>query len=900
MTNNTHQEKDLLTATTRIALAAFLHDMGKLAERARIEIPVEKLEINKQLYCPHRKKFVDDKGFFSHVHAAYTAVALDELEKYFPDLKGDDMYPFASWKSHDADESLINAAAKHHKPETCLQWIIATADRVASGFERDEFEEYNVAEEGTSTGKSHYTARQLTLFEQINISDEKHKTKKNDIHWRYPLKALSVKSIFPVKASNYEHNDKIKAQNEYRQLWDKFIEELPKIPTSHQNNLSLWLDHFETLWGVFTQAIPSATAFNVKPEVSLYDHSRTTASIATSLWRYHEEMESINEQTKQSMQSREDWDTEKLLLIQGDCYGIQDFIFSHGGESKKQAAKLLRGRSFYVSLMTECAALKILDELNLPSTSQVINAAGKFLIVAPNTKATIDVIAKVQLEIDQWFLKHTWGQSGIGIVSQPASCNDFIKRKGQAISPFNVLMAKLFAQLDKAKYQRLQLCDHQQTIFNDFLDNFDNEKGVCQCDGISPAQVNISRPGETPVYVSQLAKDQIEIGSRMTKYKRILVTRHSLHHQTLETPIFGYHISFTKDEEITGKFGELARTGELLRAWDFSLPENETEILWQGYARRSINAYMPKFDDVSLTESMSEKYNEVEEDVNLGEFKTLNHIACEDKVFNENSQWQGISGLTTLKGDVDNLGLIFHHGLEDQNFAKMAGLSRQLNSFFTIYLPWLCQSDNAYKNTYTVFAGGDDFFLIGPWFSQIKLAVKLKEAFTNFVAQNTDIHFSVGLSTTKPGIPIPAIAEMAENSLEDAKQHNPEKLENSPKNAVTCFGQTMFWDDFEILINKAERLNDIRDELGLSTGYVYGLLQLVDMAENVDKKPEDSIWHSYFSYRTYRMLQRNKKLTEQQRKTRHSELADEIASKGIELHKANYRVALFSHLYHRR
>ena len=43
----------------------------------------------------------------------------------------------------EATDSLINAAAAHHKPDTFLQWVVATADRVASGFEREEFDQYN-------------------------------------------------------------------------------------------------------------------------------------------------------------------------------------------------------------------------------------------------------------------------------------------------------------------------------------------------------------------------------------------------------------------------------------------------------------------------------------------------------------------------------------------------------------------------------------------------------------------------------------------------------------------------------------------------------------------------------------------------------------------------------------
>ena len=44
---------ELLQASSRVALAAFLHDIGKFAERAKINIESQMLEDNKQRYCPH-------------------------------------------------------------------------------------------------------------------------------------------------------------------------------------------------------------------------------------------------------------------------------------------------------------------------------------------------------------------------------------------------------------------------------------------------------------------------------------------------------------------------------------------------------------------------------------------------------------------------------------------------------------------------------------------------------------------------------------------------------------------------------------------------------------------------------------------------------------------------------
>jgi CRISPR-associated protein Csm1 len=886
--------KPLLEQSSRIALAAFLHDLGKFAERAKIPVNQETLNANKQLYCPHRKKYTDDSGWFSHVHAAYTGLAMDLIEDYMPELTGADFAPFGSWKTKEADDSFINAAAMHHKPDTFLQWIIATADRVSSGFDREEFEAYNQADEGTATGKNHYTARQLPLFEQIRL-DSKAEQK---YAYRYPLKPLSPNSIFPVKAIECEGNDDKAAQKEYNDLWQGFTDALKLMPKSHRNNWSLWLDHFETLWGVYTQAIPSATAFNIRPDVSLYDHSRVAAALATALWRYHYELGRTDDEAAKSLKDQqESWTEDKFLLIQGDFFGIQDFIFASGGETNKRAAKLLRGRSFYVSLLSECAALKVLDVLDLPSTSQVINAAGKFMIVAPNTVATIEKLQQVQQELDSWFLEHSWGQAGVGLAWTKASCNDFCRGKAGKPSPYKQLIKKLFEQLEIIKNQRLNLCGDTLApiIFNDFLDSFDNDKGVCKIDGRSPASEQLDKD----TCISKLAWDQFKTGEWLTRYERILVTRQSLGMTSaLKIPVFSYHISFVENEDDRGKFGEQAKNGNLLRAWDFSLPKSAEQALWNGYARRTINAYVPLFDDKSQAEEALGKYKG-EEKLVLDEAKTFNHIACEDQTLQDNDQWQGISALSTLKGDVDNLGMIFQNGLSDDvSFSKTAALSRQINAFFTVYLPWLCKTE--YPNTYTVFAGGDDFFLVGPWLSQIKLAGKMRQAFQDYVTGNSEVHFSAGISTTKPGLPIGQMGEMSEIALEQAKAHNPKDEKPTPKNAVSCFNQPMFWDEFSALEIRRNRLQELSQEMSLSTGYVYGLLTLINMAEKVNEKPENAIWHSYFAYRTVRMLERNKQLDKDQRKRRQAELAEEIANAGIIKHGGNYRVALFCHLYQQR
>jgi CRISPR-associated protein Csm1 len=871
----------LLDSSSRVAFAALCHDLGKFAERAAPDVSKEKLDAHLNQYS----RFHKEGGYFSHRHAAYTALFMDEIEKTAPDLISGETFPFASRSqgNDDITDSLINAAAMHHKPETLLQWIIATADRMASGFEREKFDQYNDSEDKTDTGRNNFQARELTLFEQVHLEDNAVRITPASLKYRYFLKPLSPENLFPVLRDDYEPDKNEPAQKEYRVLWDEFLKALEKIPKSHRQQWPLWLDHFDTLWQTYTQAIPSATAFGIRPEVSLYDHSKATAAFAVALWRWHIAQKDLDNATAiQQHKDRADWDEDKFLLVQGDFFGIQDFIFADGSETNKNAAKLLRGRSFMVSLFTELAALKILEVCELPSTSQIINAAGKFLIVVPNTPEIQEKLSALRKEISQWFLKNFFGTAGIGIVGKKASCNDFISKN------FSELNKQLYELLDKAKLQRFNLTGDAPVVFSDV----DYSHGVCRYNARLPAD---DERGSSPI-----SRDQIFIGKALAHQDRLLVVKDDSALRkgsidVLETSFFGYRVGFTADQEVTGKFGELAASGDLLRCWDFSLPENMTDTLWNGYARRYINAYVPEIGD--LDNQTQEKYIGCEEEgVDVKAPKTFNHLACEDRKLDENGKWIGQVAIATLKGDVDNLGLIFQKGLgkEDMTFAKMAALSRQLNAFFAIWLPAYCKK--YYPNAYTVFAGGDDFFLIGPWRSTQNLASEMAKEFKRFVAENPEIHFSAGFAITKPGHPIHTLKEKAEDALEASKVYPQDsKLKN--KNAVTLFGETLSWKDWEQLSNLESRIEELAEKYKLSTGYVYGLLHLIDLATDKEN-PESAMWRSRFAYRTRRYVV--DKLPPEAREIAQNELAASFGEAGIANQKRNFRIPLFNYFYSKR
>lgn len=901
-----------LEASSRVALAAYLHDVGKFAERACLDMPAEQLAAYKNRYCPWQATHAGgSNGHHPHVHAAYTALAFDLVAKHSPVLFDGEMAPFVLSPVSDgvpgsqvhelATDSLVDVAASHHRPETFLQWVIATADRLASGFGQEAFVKYNAAKEENThnpTGRNQYQARMLSLLEQVELSGKPVSNDPKSLLWRYPLKALSAEAIFPQSREKCEPSKDEPAQKEYASLWQQFLKAIESIPSSHRKDWGLWLDHFDTAWLTFTHAIPTATASGTQPDVSLYDHSKTTAALAVALWRWHQSEGRTDAAAAERMKGCEDWDTEKILLIQGDFFGIQDFIFADGSQTRKDAARLLRGRSFQVSLFTELAALKVLDALALPPTSQITNAAGKFLIVAPNTAEARSQLEAVRKEINTWFLQHSFGLAGMGLVAKAACCNDFLDTKPS--HRFKALMDGLFADLERAKLQRFDLTGSSTAVFDVAY-----PQGVCVYNDRLPAD-RAEAAGQAS---AALSRDQIAIGKSLSLKDRLLVLRSTDALglggavERLEVPIFGYAVGFTGSEDASGKFGPLVTGGMLARCWDFSLPDSMGVTLWNGYARRYINAFVPRFSELDIQTQAKYKGLDDEvrmEDVLYGVGKTLNHIACEDRQpksekMDNPADWQGQVALMTLKGDVDNLGSIFQKGLQAPTFAKMAALSRQMNAFFAVYLPALCAAE--FQNTYTVFAGGDDFFLIGPWHSTQKLAARMAESFKSYVAENQAITFSAGMVMTKPGLPMHTLAAQAEEALEEAKSgHLPE---GQRKNAVLVFGERVRWGSEWTAVQSAhEQLERVRADYSLSTSYVYGLLHLIDLATDT-QNPEHAMWRSRFAYRTRRYVV--DKIKDPDRRTQaQKEISVTLGEQGINQLGTRYRIPLFNHFYRQR
>ncbi len=867
---------------TKIALAGLLHDIGKFAEDGMYASP-DFINSNEGLYQP------TFNGQPTHRHAVYTAAFIDHIEKLLPR-----QFNKAGWG---LDDPFINLAAGHHKPGTPLQWIVAIADRISSGWDRNNFDrEYNHA----IAWQDYRKTRLLPIFESLLRDDRRDRL---DYGYRYSLKEITPQSIFPLLKQEAEPEGDEEAREEYKKLFNEFVFALEKL-YHKEANIELWFEHLDSLLLIYTSMIPAARAGKVTPNVSLYDHLRGVSALAAALYLYHRDVGAM------TIEAIRDYDPQKFLLIGGDFYGIQDFIFSDSGEAGKSRAKILRGRSFAVSLYCELAADMLCRTIGLPSTSLVLNVAGKFTLIAPNTKAVRESVRDVESKINKWLIGIAFGESTIGISSLEASPEDFVSGK------FLALWDRLVEKMAERKFRKFSLDEFSGAV-EGYLDGFQNDlkPPLCPYCGIRPSHREANQGREDDKALCRICRDHIFLGTNLVKKGRIAITAKDAviydADNKLLAPIFDeYQIAF-----IGGGLSELAVSGKLYKYWDIAI--EASGLLSKEVTPRFLAGYVPVFreddrqdDRILIGKKSDVKKEQLIEDIREGKQKSFEHIAAKamNVVYKDgNIDYCGIQSLGVLKADVDQLGLLMACGLGDEEFtlSRLATLSRQLHFFFTVYLPHLLKTNPQFRDVYTVFAGGDDLFLIGPWNRMIDLVEWLRERFAEYTCRNEHIHFSAGISLQKPNTPLSKLAKDAEEALERAKAGNFNQGERG--NCITIFGETATWEEFTKLRKIRGHLQKWLEKHLINSAMLFRLNAFIGMANLEDEVRKEAVvaledmeclkWRAYFKYATERNIGRHLKDEREKRKAK-EEFGE--AAKWLGDYGGRLRIALWDVIYNNR
>jgi CRISPR-associated protein Csm1 len=849
----------------KIVLSALLHDIGKVYQRTGQQLPEEYITGNRGIYQP----FIN--GHYTHKHVLYTAKFIEDFKDYIPSL---------FLQEEKAEYSLINLSAKHHKPETPWEWIIHQADRLSSGFERRNLDEEIKFEKGETSANIPL----LTIFEDLSLSDTWKKDKLENYRFAYKLDVLSPESIFSVERTNG-----LATQEKYYEIWLSFIESFKEI-SNLKERPDIWFEALNTLMLKYFIFIPSATVgagtiysfVKILSDISLYDHSYFTASLASTLYLYHKNTDSLTEQSIKKLNES------KFLFIEGNFYGIQKFIFASGGETRKWAAKILRGRSFMVSMYSELVADYIMRQLGLPFVNLLYSAAGKFLIIAPNLSKVKEKLRDIENEINDRLYQYYYGETSIGLTYIEAKPEDLYE------DGYSQLLKRLGKKSEEKKYQKFNLFQFGGAI-EDYLSKF-SKIGVCKLCGKRPAEGNeiFERENEKEeIPVCSICRDQKRIGEALVKNKFILI--YGIENREINTrfvntvPILNKYYAKFEDKSSVCK-RELANKN-LVTIWDIALPASSDDQKKVIFAKKFINAYVPLVVDNESKIPLS--------------FEELANLSLKKK----NGTTTGIEALGVVKADVDNLGSIFLKGLppSKRTFTRYLALSRMLNLFFAFYLPYLCQTK--FKNIYNVFCGGDDLFVVGPWEESYNFILKVRQEFEKYVCCNKDVTLSAGYLLTKPNIPVIELAERTEYFLSLAKK--------AGRNRLFIFKTDIVWDNIPTLEEWKRKLIDLcrEDKEILSKSFLYKLNDIIEMVakekELISTANSRSIkgiplndlkcllWRSLLYYFTVRNFDKKRRLDNQIRQKELEEFLREIKD-ALENYGEAFRLPLWQILYSTR
>ena len=761
-----------------VSVAGLLHDIGKFGQRAE-------MELKKDSYKSYDYKY--------H-HARYTAQILNEL-------------------AFNLGDELSDASAMHHNPKDDLSWIIASADRMASGFEREDFDKYNA-----NFNKEDFKKQRLW-----HLFDEKKK---------FAIDTLNPNSIYPVG----QNEDNV---NEYKKLWDSFIGDLKKIKKKATSSIDRFT--IDYILKKYTSFIPSSTTFKlkdytpVKANIPLYDHLRATAIFSSVIYKLYEKGNKniINYYKGESS----DIEQKDMLLINGDFFGIQNFIFD--GVSASKASKILRAKSAYIQILTKIIAFYIVDELELSYNSIISTNAGKFEILGVNDKESIDKLHKIQKELNDFFIKEYFGETGIGISFVECSLADFIE-KGR----YENLRDRLANEVEKTKFKKFDLTSKEPVL--EYDEGITNQNLCKYCN---------KRKKEDDKDSCKICTLFIKIGEKLAKSNFFSISKGSG-----QDKIFGeYRINFSNEVE---------RVDNAIALYDIT---NDKEF--KGYAKWELSSYVAK--------------NETNE---VKTFEELAKQSVKEGKKDGNREY-GVEALMAMKGDVDSMGKFIKNSDITNSFAKYNFFARMIDYFFSVKASVMMKE----RALYTVFAGGDDIFILGAWDEVIDFTKELREEFMKFVG-DSGLTLSVGMIMTKPNKPVNFIAGIAEEALEKSKEYKPEQKEgDKEKNAITLFRQTIGFDeylydmndDFKVIKDMAEKYPEL-----LNTAFWYRLLKFCDMKEN-DNDIKNTLWKSKLSY----TFKRN--IIDKQKDEDFTDVLKQI-DEDIETYGASYKMILSEFIYKRR
>ena len=774
-----------MNLVTEIAIAGILHDVGKVLQRAGTPLTDQARRMSEML-CPQTPD-----GRPTHQHVLWTNDFLETMRGRLPE-------------GLDAAR-LMRLASQHHRPGAAEDWLIAEADRLASGHDRRP----------DDAGEERTGYRQVALKSVLAMAAlGEGQDCTTPLVW-LPAPGAVDDSLMPRKCR----------PEEVENAWGDLARGL--VGAAGQMDLSGLLPNraIQSLMGFSEhyQSLVPASAVD-RPDVSLHEHAMLTAALACVLYRFHEAHDNLAESAIRNRQEP------KFRFVVGSLSGIQEFIFASPARPTGGVARTYRAKSFYLSVLTEAVVTRILEATGLPPVCAAMNAGGRFVVLVDASGRTLERLREAEREIVRWLADRHVAAIGLNLGWDVVASGEDLLNGG-----FAEVYRRLELSADAAKRQPMV--------------------GVLRPEGRWVPDL-FRRQANAQQAAKEFHETARRLGAILPRAGSLgLFPAGQCPPGLLDAPLdcLGYCL----------QLGDAQTLPEAKRAlWAVSLRPNTPGEA--GLPFHPMANYVPLLTppDIEHLQRVGPSVAGIEEDEppDVGAPATFGHLAALACTATED----GLVGrpmLACLKADVDRLGLLFSRGLgKDVSFGRVATMSRLLDLFFKGHLvDRFSRADSPYRLVYTVFSGGDDLMLIGPWPVMLRLACDLRRWLDDFTGRNPDVTLTAALVLAHPKTPPSDMARAAEEQMEEAKQN---------RNRIAVLGRVLTWEDYGRGLECGERLHGMLragsrgrqgeqdDCLGVPPAFVYRLLMHARSAERVRVRVEtrqdiplaDLTWRSHYLY----------------------------------------------------
>ncbi len=740
----------------RIALAGLLHDIGKFGQRA---------------------------GETAEGRKGHASVGEKFVNAYVP----------KNWQP-----AVSGAVAWHHgDPEGRAHelfpvLVVRAADRLSAG-EREQIEE---EEHGR------HPPQMVSPFASLV-----HPYGELPKSW-LPLESLSLAeaNLFP-KETPYSEGE---WRARYTHLWQRFCDDVGKLKVLHEKdpNLEAYLLCLLDLLMRYSWCIPSAFYYDV-PDVSLFDHLRTTAAIAVCLYDAFQGEEDRLRALLEDLRTlpSEAWPDapEIAVLVEGDISGIQNFIY--GLRNPRGAAAVLRARSFYVQVLTEVLARWLLQRFGLPPTNLLYCGGGRFRLLVPcSCYSRLEALRTEANEV----LLHAHGGAlylaldGVPLVPAHFGKAPLRRVDGQYSADRGLRAAEEELSRRVTALKNRRFLELKKETLAQFFQPFGEGNEVCRVCG-QPGPVE---KDEEEILWCASCRSFRELGMELRRANFVRF----LWYEPQELP------SLPSWKDVCRHFG-----------FDVQVSEN----LWPLETRPSLVYWLDEkeaFSARASPEAVARKFLvNVVATWRKGETPPPGYErerAREDEIKHFGilaAQSQGAPYLGVLRMDMDNLGRIFRDGfirevgdelLDYGTFSRKHSLSTLLSVFFEGWVGERARRlSEDQERVYAVYSGGDDLFFVGSWDAVLGLATDIRDDFRRFSGRG-DLGISAGFLLVHEKYPLYLAATETGELLELAKKEREKLAETSAqapwafprKDAICLLGRVVPWEEFPEVKRWKERL----------------------------------------------------------------------------------------------